>query len=360
MIETLRVWQVIISGIGSTLRLTRQVDEIFRFYVLEVLTADGVFDYLQEPRTYGQILAHFNYVDSEYTRELFNVLANDKKKLLSREGDLYRLNPRHALPDFEKIIAQTDKRVRNFHMMAKGMTRAIPARLRNEPVELSQSFEEDGRQLLTRFDRTLGAAIYTTVRNAAFAYLTDEEAAWLRGKSLLEVGCGSGRETAELWLKLDGQVKITAIDPVPTLLELAEKSFSGYIDEIDPGHPPLTDENRPVFQVASATSLPFADATFDAAFHSLVLHWTPSPVKSIAEIVRVLKPGGLVFGTQSTKPEMNPYFDLVVRTSENSYGFFWREEFRRWYADHGVHLKIATPVGVFNGHKPAAALAGGK
>jgi ubiquinone/menaquinone biosynthesis C-methylase UbiE len=99
--------------------------------------------------------------------------------------------------------------------------------------------------------------------------------------------------------------------------------------------------------------MPFEDNSFDAAFHSLVLHWTSDPRQVICEAVRVLKPGGLVFGTQATKPQMNPYFDIVIKTNRNSSGFFWQEEFRRWYAEQGVRLEIATPVGTFRGHKPA-------
>jgi ubiquinone/menaquinone biosynthesis C-methylase UbiE len=236
--------------------------------------------------------------------------------------------------------------------MAKGMSLYIPKRLRNEPFEFSESFKQDGRQLLVKFDSTLGNQIYTGVRNSAFALLTDEERRWLPGKKMLEVGCGSGRETAELWLKLDGNIHITAIDPVTSLLELAQQRFPAILDELGPGHPPLTDSNRPEFMEANATKLPFDDNSFDVVFHSLVLHWTADPRKSIKEIARVLKPGGLVFGTQATKPQMNPYFDIAIRTNTSTYGFFWREEFQRWYAENGIRLEVTTPVGTFRGHKP--------
>jgi ubiquinone/menaquinone biosynthesis C-methylase UbiE len=236
--------------------------------------------------------------------------------------------------------------------MAKGITQYIPARLRNEPMELSDSFEQDGRQLLVKFDRTLGQRVYMTVRKAAFAALPREDFQWLHGKSLIDVGCGSGRETAELWHHLGGNVKITAIDPVASMVEMGDKNFVVLLDEIDLAHPPVTDDNRPAFKEASATRLPFPDNTFDAAFHSLVLHWTADPKKAINEIVRVVKPGGLIFGTQATKPHLNPYFDMVIKVNVNCYGFFWREEFVRWYGEHGVEIKIATPVGAFYGRKP--------
>ena len=68
-------------------------------------------------------------------------------------------------------------------------------------------------------------------------------------------------------------------------------------------------------------------------------------------MARVLKPGGLVFGTQITKPLASPYINLIMQVYQNVYGYFWEEEFRRWYEQAGVTLSIATPAGVFKGRK---------
>jgi ubiquinone/menaquinone biosynthesis C-methylase UbiE len=101
----------------------------------------------------------------------------------------------------------------------------------------------------------------------------------------------------------------------------------------------------------SAGDLDFPDESFDAIFHSTLLHWTPDPERAIQEMGRVLKPGGLVFGTQVTKPHPSPYIDLIVQVHENVYGFFWEQEFRRWYERAGVQLSIVTPAGIFKGRK---------
>ena len=46
------------------------------------------------------------------------------------------------------------------------------------------------------------------------------------------------------------------------------------------------------FSVQDATSLPYADETFDAVLIANALHIMPRPKKALAEIYRVLKPGG--------------------------------------------------------------------
>ncbi|GAF90378.1 unnamed protein product, partial [marine sediment metagenome] len=256
------------------MRAGRQADQLFKYYVLMTLNKVGIFEYLQEPCTYGQILSKFNFIDSDYTREILSTLVHDKEKILLEENGEYQINQHYQLPSLNDIILKTDKRIRGFILLAEGMARSILPRLRNEPLGLSASFEKDGRQLLAKFDRVLGNSIYSSMRSAAFAYLKRQDKTWLRGKDLLDIGCGSGRETAEIWLKFDGDIQITAIDPISSMLELAEKNFELIIREINPLHAPLTDSNRPTFKNASATRLPFDDNSFDAAFWLYVLHWT--------------------------------------------------------------------------------------
>ena len=47
-------------------------------------------------------------------------------------------------------------------------------------------------------------------------------------------------------------------------------------------------------QVAGAQDLPFADGSFDAAVMPLVISFVPDPIKAVAEMARVVKPGGWV------------------------------------------------------------------
>ena len=93
---------------------------------------------------------------------------------------------------------------------------------------------------------------------------------------VLEVGVGSG-----LNLPLYGPAvdRVCAIDPSPELLDRANKR--------------LPDSRTPVSLVrAYAEQLPFGTAAFD----TLVMTWTlcsiPNPSAALAEMRRVLKPGG--------------------------------------------------------------------
>ena len=48
------------------------------------------------------------------------------------------------------------------------------------------------------------------------------------------------------------------------------------------------------FQVGDATDLPFEDNSFDAAHTHAVLMHVPDTEKALSEIMRVLKPGGIL------------------------------------------------------------------
>ena len=348
----IKVLWSLFRSFGNMMRAGRQTDLIFRYFVVKALNEVGLFAYLSEPRTFGEIVSHFRFEDAEYTQEVLQILAHDNNNLIVSEGDRYSRNLTVLLPDLEEILDVTDPRIHQLSALADAMYDSILERLRKEKVGVKDVFERNQRKVVNTFNQLLSANIYSTVRGLCFDYLLPSERTWLQGKHLLEIGCGNGLETAELWLLSRGSIKITAVDTVPSMLDLAENQFESLLNKLQPNHPQVTDDNRPSFEQANAISLPYPDNTFDAAFWLLMLHWTSDPAQAIAEAVRVVKPGGLIFGSQPGKPYVNPYLNLVIRSSRDSYGFFWKEDFYRWMADCGVELDLVPPVNIFRGRKP--------
>jgi ubiquinone/menaquinone biosynthesis C-methylase UbiE len=341
----LGAWWHLLTSVGPGLRAGRQSDTMFRHYVHQSLADIGFFEFLREPRTYGEILARFGFIDGDYTREVMDTLVKDPRHILRLDGGHYGLHPQARFLTLDEVLCKVDARIRPFASLAEGMKDNILDRMHEERIDIAELFERGEVSLVDRFNTLLGGGIYSKMRLAIMSVVPPEEKAWLRGKRLLDVGCGNGTETAELWLQFDGNIHITAIDPVPGMIEHAELSFESVVDELSPEHPPVTPENRPVFKLASATQMPFEDDSFDATFWLHVLHWTSDPRKVIREAVRVVHPGGLHLAGNAFKPEANPYFNLVVRGHRNSYGFFWRDDYRRWFREQGVETELVTPAG---------------
>jgi SAM-dependent methyltransferase len=97
-----------------------------------------------------------------------------------------------------------------------------------------------------------------------------------RGLSVLEIGCGMGTDGAQF---AQAGACYTGIDLTQAAIDLARKRFelSGLEGE---------------FRVADAENLDFADNSFDRVYSHGVLHHTPDTPRAVAEIHRVLRPGG--------------------------------------------------------------------
>ena len=97
-----------------------------------------------------------------------------------------------------------------------------------------------------------------------------------RGQRALDVGCGPGALTTVLVQRL-GADAVTAVDPSTPFVEAARARHPG----VD-------------VRQASAETLPFPDAAFDAALAQLVVHFMTDPVAGLAEMRRVTRREGVV------------------------------------------------------------------
>jgi ubiquinone/menaquinone biosynthesis C-methylase UbiE len=348
----IRVLWSVFRSLGNFTRSSRQTDQFFRYFVVKALNEIGLFDYLRQPRTFGEMMSHFKFEDTAYAQEVLDVLTFDRKNLIVLENGRYVRNAAEPMPDISHMLDVAHPGIRQLSALAEAMQDSILERLVKEKVGVKEVFERNEKKVVNTLNQLLSGDVYSTIRKLSFEYLLPSEQAWLRGKHLLDIGCGNGLETAELWLYFNGQLKITAVDTVPSMLELAEEQFESLLDQLKSDHPQLMDENRPNFEQANATSLPYRDDTFDAAFWSIMLHWTSDPAKAIKEAVRVVKPGGLIFGSQPGKPYANPYINLVIRSSRDSYGFFWKEDLYRWGADCGIEFDMVPAVNIFRTRIP--------
>ena len=97
---------------------------------------------------------------------------------------------------------------------------------------------------------------------------------------LLEVGCGGG---ALLKAALRSGCRAAAVDHSPDMVRLARTENADAVKE-----------GRLDIREASAHALPFPDSTFTCAAMTGVLGFLPQPVAALAEMRRVLAPGGRI------------------------------------------------------------------
>src|SRR5436305_6505635 len=104
---------------------------------------------------------------------------------------------------------------------------------------------------------------------------------WLKPPARLrwiDVGCGNGAFT-ELLTERCAPAEIQGVDPSDAQLDFARSRHKAGIAH---------------FRRGDAMALPFADNSFDAATMALVIFFVPDPPKGVAEMARVVRPGGLI------------------------------------------------------------------
>lgn len=113
-----------------------------------------------------------------------------------------------------------------------------------------------------------------------FAQIAADLAATFPRGDLLELGSGPGRLAVRL-ARLAPEPRLTGVDISPDMVERASRRAA---------RAGLSDRVR--FEVGDVAALRFADGRFDAVLATFTLHHWPKPAVGLAEIYRVLKPGG--------------------------------------------------------------------
>ena len=103
----------------------------------------------------------------------------------------------------------------------------------------------------------------------------------VRPKSILDCGCGGGRNVAEL-LKRYPQAEVTGLDYSEVSVK---KSQEVNADAVQNGRCRIVQ--------GDVSALPFADASFDLVSAFETVYFWPGPDRSFAEVFRVLRTGGV-------------------------------------------------------------------
>jgi len=105
-----------------------------------------------------------------------------------------------------------------------------------------------------------------------------------------DLGCGTGQlsETVAPYVR-----QVIAVDSSPDMLDAARQRLGGAAN---------VDVRR-----GELESLPIETGALDAAMLSLVLHYSPSPARALAEVARALRPGGRVLVVDMLPHERQEY-----------------------------------------------------
>jgi demethylmenaquinone methyltransferase/2-methoxy-6-polyprenyl-1,4-benzoquinol methylase len=115
------------------------------------------------------------------------------------------------------------------------------------------------------------------------------------GGHVLDVATGTGLVAEQL---LAHGHRVTGLDQSPDMLAIARRRFGDRVELVQ----------------ASATALPFPDASFDHLTFTYLLRYVDDPGATLGELARVVRPGGTVANLEFCVPEgiWRPLWDLYV------------------------------------------------
>lgn len=153
---------------------------------------------------------------------------------------------------------------------------------------------------------------WRTAANSA-AYALQE---FTPGRTVLDLGCGPGTITTDLAARV-APARVTAVDADERALDLARATAAeAGAENID-------------FRTADALALDLPDDTYDIVHAHQVLQHLSDPVRALAEMRRVARPGGIVAACDSDYagmhwypllPELQEWLDLYRRVARANDG----------------------------------------
>lgn len=191
-----------------------------------------------------------------------------------------------------------------------------------------------------RFWRPLGGRLLTGAEAREEHRIALEMLAISPGDRVLDVACGPGNFTRD-FASAAGEGLVVGIDASESMLGVAVRD---------------TDSDNVAYVRGDACAMPFRSDSFDAVCCFAALYLIEDPMSAVAEIVRVLAPGGRVALMSSCHRGPLPAgaTDAVVR-GLTGVRIFGRDELTQALLDRdltGVEQRLSGLAQFVSGHKP--------
>ena len=160
---------------------------------------------------------------------------------------------------------------------------------------------------------------------------------------VLDVATGTGRLPRALLRQTSFRGRVIGVDLARRMLREATRRTAQFSDRL-------------TFIWQDARKLPFQDSTFDAVTCLEALEFTPSPRDVVAELIRVLRPGGVLLVTNRIGPEArlmpgrtfsHPEFERLLRDFPLD-----KIRIRPWQVDYDLAWAIKRGIPVGGGIRP--------
>src|SRR5687767_965621 len=162
-------------------------------------------------------------------------------------------------------------------------------------ADWGSNFAAAGVGAMTAYDEFLVPRLF-----APFADVLLDGVGVAAGLEVLDVACGPGTVSRRVALRLGPEGRVTGCDLSPAMLEVAA------------GKPALDDAAPITYRQCPADEVDVPDGAFDIVLCQQGLQFFPDRLGALAEMRRILKPGGRAGVAVWCAIEENPFFDALA------------------------------------------------
>lgn len=143
----------------------------------------------------------------------------------------------------------------------------------------------------------------------------------LKGKLLLDVGCGDGK--IAMFLRDKGGIVVTGVDPDPNAKNKFKQNTGGK------------------FYLLKAEEMPFKEE-FDIVFYNTALHHTDDPQEALKRSFKALKQGGILLFVEPIYDNPFRKLEFLIRKAEEKWGDkpYTILDYKNWVEEAGFKILI--------------------
>ncbi|MFX0093965.1 MAG: methyltransferase domain-containing protein, partial [Candidatus Hodarchaeota archaeon] len=314
-----------------------------------------------------EIKAHFGYKNTTLVEEILDILVRDRILQIKKVQENVSMNIKfqngpnssNALKMGQEYLDYAAKVTFYGEDVIETWTAyadRIPASLKDDQskLTLTKAFSEGAN--LWNWDEILGRKAYDVFRESALVFAR-KELNNLQPQKFLHAGCFNGMGTSALWVYYLNQgyfqsdtrnIEIIGFHPNEDLIRIAEEEFAAAAKLYTPQDVTPYKDNWPKYvKKGDLERMPFEDEAFDVVYTSQIFQWTQGDA-FLRELVRVTKPGGLIFGDITFMSAVGPYLHLHFSPIDRAKGYFDKETFLNWATNIGVSkIQTATLLTLF-------------
>lgn len=187
----------------------------------------------------------------------------------------------------------------------------------------NKKFWQRFAKLYSSFMEKGNKELYEKIKESSIPYITCDT-------NVLELACGSG----QLSFRLARYAKLWGATDFSENMIAEAKKHSKY--------------KNLHFSVQDATSLPYADGSFDAVVIANALHIMPEPDRAMSEICRVLKEGGTLIAPTFIHGEGGRYrfrIKMMNLIGFKTYSKWNADEFVEYIKSYGYEIREQSVLG---------------